>query len=195
MNFVTCRFIQYCTCLARRWQDTGSIRKPHCEIMKCISGSEALCELTVVETSTSITVSKNDLQHLITAISCRTTFRGVLASAGFTPNHLELKNRIKQCRCSNGKYAHGMPLPRRLRRPCPQSNGAPTDPQITFLPCYYHYKYHCTHFYGSCYRLHYSLFRTFELSYCVSAHECTVTTLIFIYMCMARSSACFISLF
>lgn len=181
-------------CLARGRWDIDSIMKPHCEIMKCV-WSGALCELTIVRTSTSITVSKNDLQHLI---SCKTTFRGVLASASPPVSHqiiwssnTELNNadvRLEQ-------YAHGVPLQRRPRRPCPQSNGAPTDPQITFLHCYYHYKYHCAHFYGSCYRLHYSLFRTFELSYCVSAHECTVTALIFIYMCMARSSACFISLF
>lgn len=40
--------------------------------------------------------------------------------------------------------AYGVPLQGRPRRPCPQSNGAPTDPQITFLHCYYCYKYHCT---------------------------------------------------
>ncbi len=162
--------------------------------MKCV-WSGALCELTVVRTSTSIAVSKNDLQHLN---SCKTTFRGVLVSASPLVSHQIIwssNTELNNARCSTGTICSCVPLQRGPRRPCPQSNGAPTDPQITFLHCYYRYKYHCAHFYGSCYRLHYSSFRTFELSYCVSAHECTVTALIFICMCMARSSACFISLF
>lgn len=164
--------------------------------MKCIC-SGALCELTVVKTRTSITVSKNDLQHLITTNSCRTTFRSVLASATPLVSHRIIwssNTELNNADVLLEQYAHDVPLQRRPRRPCPQSNGAPTDPQITFLHCYYCYKYHCAHFYGSCYRLHYSLFRIFELSFCVSAHECMVTALIFIYMCMARSRACFISL-
>ncbi len=83
MIFVTCTLTQYCMCLAKGWWDIDSIIKPHCEIMKCV-WSGALCELTVVRTSTSIAVSKNDLQHLI---SCKTTFRGVLASASPLVSH------------------------------------------------------------------------------------------------------------